>query len=78
MTMANRAIASARARRALAHLAAHPDTTAKQLGDARDLANRVNTWPSQDVHEPIYGLECIVADVYGGAPDCAPNCECGN
>lgn len=69
-----RAIVSARAKHLLAHLAEHPNTTLTQLGNARDLLNRVQSWPPDASREAMHGLEDIVTDVYGRVPDC----ECAN
>jgi hypothetical protein len=70
MTVKDRGVAIARAKKALAHLEKHPGTTRKQLGDARDLVNRVHNWNDEAaVGDAIYGLECIVLNVYGGIPE---------
>lgn len=69
-TTQNRAAASTRAKHLLTHLADHPETTAAQLGHARDLLNRVHNWPATDIQECIQGMEQIVTNVYGEVPDC--------
>ena len=70
MTIKHRAAAIARGKTALRHLEAHPATSRKQLGDAREVLNRIYNWPdAAAVDDAVYGIESIVVDVYGGHPD---------
>lgn len=65
-----RAVATARAKHQLAHLADHPATTTVQLGNARDLLNQMHNRTAADTQDCIQDLEQIVTDVYDGHPDC--------
>jgi hypothetical protein len=69
MTVKERNVASTRAKQALAHLEAHPDTTLAQLGAARDQLNIAHNSSSRwEVEDAVFALESIVLNVYGEIP----------
>lgn len=70
MTIKDRAAAITRGKQALRHLEQHPDTTRTQLGNARDVLNRIHNWPdAESVRDAVEGIESIVVDVYGRHPE---------
>jgi hypothetical protein len=69
MSIKERHQAIARAKQALAHLEAHPDTTRGQLGAARDQLNIAHNSSSRwEVEDAVFALESIVLNVYGEIP----------
>lgn len=69
MTVSERATAISRANRAFRALQAHPETTPRELGAARDHLNDCHRLADPDaVWAAVADIEHCAADVYG-APD---------
>lgn len=67
ITITARAQAVSRAKKALAQLHRHPGTSRQQLGDAREVLNRIYTWnDTEAIRDAVEGIESIVTDVYAG------------
>jgi len=67
ISISQRAEAVRRGKQALEQLHQHPATSRKQLGNAREVLNRIYSWSDPAaVRDAVEGIESLVTEIYRG------------